>query len=293
MTTNTGDGNRRTITLEEGVTLELDFSDYDKQREAKYGKQLMQEASLRPEDTPETYQERLLSLYPKPEQQAYIKAMFTLSRAGVFGLYAMQSYAFGEQRVPEVEDLFPEGINQAVIGKGGQEGYTHIPLSMSRERANEVVLASNLASYHIKQAQAGIVSNYKNVLKGVIAGQVKVEGAPIPEQMKLRFAQLQIQIGSQIVGYEALEQVINAEIDRLVTPDYLELFTPKIAQKFTDVAQYITQPFNPIHMFVDTIECGLALDNLDIYVPSATNFDIVYSRVIKKTRPDWHTGEAN
>jgi hypothetical protein len=40
-------------------------------------------------------------------------------------------------------------------------------------------------------------------------------------------------------------------------------------------------------MFVDTLECGFALDNLDIYVPNLTVFDKVYSMVINKTRPGW------
>ncbi len=287
MTQITQDGEKRIITLEEGVTLELDMGEYERQREAKYGRELMNEASLKPEDTAETYQERLLLLYPHPEQQAYIKAMFTISQAGVFGMYAMQSYALNEQRVPEVEELYPEALNQDLQGKGGQAGYTDIPVQMSRSKANDVIIAANQASFQIKQAEKKIVEGHKSAIKRVISGEQPLESAPFDSQLKLRVAQLQLQIASRLVGQQVLDQVVTRELDGLVTPQYLELFTPEVSRKLSEIAGYITEPFNPIHMFVDTIECRLALDNLNIYVPDSTVFDKVYSRVINKTRPGW------
>lgn len=263
------------------------MGEYERYREAKYGGELMNESSLKPEDTAETYQERLLRLYPYPEQQAYIKAMFTISQAGVFGMYAMQSYAFNEQRVPEVEELYPEALNQDLQGKGGQIGYTDIPVHMSRSKANDVIIATNNASFQIKQAEKRIVEGHKSTIKKVINGEQPLESAPFDSQLKIRIAQLQLQISSRLVGQQALDQVLTRELNGLITPQYLELFTPEVAGKLSEIARYITEPFNPIHLFVDTIGCSLALDNLNIYVTESTVFDKVYSRVINKTRPGW------
>jgi hypothetical protein len=158
--------------------------EYQALREKRYGKELMNEASLRPEDTPETYQERLLCLYPKPEQQAYIKAMFAISEAAVFGMYAMQSYAFNEQIVPEVEEMFPQDLNSNLKGTGNQEGYTKIPLQMAQQSANSIIVAANIASYEIMEAERNIVNTYKQILKDFMCGNLDSNPASIDSREK-------------------------------------------------------------------------------------------------------------
>ncbi len=282
-----------TQTIEDGETRPEDdftFEPLHAYQREKYGNELMNEASLTPEDMPETYQKCLLDLYPNPEQQAYINAMFTISQAAVYGLYAMQSYAFNEQRIPEVEELYPADLNQALQGKGGQPGYTKIPLKMSPSKANDVITTTNLASFQIKQAEQKIVEEHKNTIKKVIRGKLPVTKAPLDSKLKLKIAQTLLPILSRFAGPKELDQSITEHLDERITPEYLALYTSEASEMFSEIAHYIAEPFSPTLLYGQVIDCSIAFDNLNIYIPPVATLE-VYSRVIDKARPGWSTGK--
>lgn len=147
--------------------------------QSQYPPELIQQAQLKPEDTPESYQERLLQLYPKPEQQAYINAMIAISRVAIFALNAMQSYKNNQPLLPVEANAFPEAQNSELIEKRDQEGYLDIPLPLNPDIENLVIVNANSAAFYVRQTETRIVKAQKDAIRAMLFDESAPNGLSI------------------------------------------------------------------------------------------------------------------
>jgi len=275
------------VTSQDGTEIHIPES-YVRERNAylfeKYGEDVQNASRLQPGEMPNQYRERLASLYPREDQRAYLDGMMAVAEAGTFGMYALQSYTLGEPLVPEVTSMYPLSQNQELIGKGV---VLDIPLKMSREATNKLIISCNSAAYHVKKTGDELVNKERQHLRRALSGEINLEDLPFTSKIKIGLVLKQLELGKGLLGKELAQQLLEEQVNQLVNHDLLDLFTPEVSKGFHKIALSCANPIDVIQLYTNLTFLSLATDNMDVFLWNYTDFSRVYDRVIKQTRKDW------
>lgn len=231
----------------------------------KYGPDLIQRSQRRDGEPVASYIDRLKELYPSDEQKAYLDALAAVTKIAIFGLLALQQYATGQTINAKVEAVFPQRLNQQIIGIGmNQDNSDKWLLSMEQEEANIAVKALNLGAHFIEQAGNQRVDKVRAELRRVLLGEN-------PEEPKWRkriiiiTKQLMILAARKLVGEELVEHILDTQLRALVTHESLGLSTDGVAKTMRSISDSIGGPFELPELVAKHVFFGLSLDDLDIY----------------------------
>lgn len=231
----------------------------------KYNQGLREGSKYRPGETPEEFFQRVLELYPDREQQNYILALKTAARPAAYGPYALQGFAEGQELDPKILQVYPSALNGHIIGKGlGDESLWK--LVMDREAANEVIRTCNVGAATVKAFGNRKVKESRQLVERLVLGKTRLENASLSQTLMIGIEQLKVRAASKFFGSILMEQMIRAEIERLITANSLELSTDRTSRTLKEIAEYVGQPFEPIQLLADTMfPAIMALDNMNIH----------------------------
>lgn len=233
--------------------------------DAKYPPQLREASRLLPEDTPETYLNRLLELYPDKAQQTYIRALYAVIPPGLYAPEAVVAYANNNQLDPKVSAVYPPELNRHLIGQGiGDKSLWH--LGMDPAAKVEVIRANNLAEYALRSFGNRKVAEVKAGIISKIKDKADLEGLTLPMALKITLNRLKIDLYKNIMGEDALAQLVSDQVDAIVSIDSLQLSTGRAADAFGHIARSTSGEVKAIEIYGDVTYLAIqALDDLDIH----------------------------
>lgn len=246
-----------------GITQEQ-YDRLDQYYERKYGTK-REESLWREGETPDSYLERLLKLYPGENQQTYLKTLFTTVPAGAYAMRALQAYAYEPDKPvdPRVAEYYPPELNTQAKGIAGDRSRWH--LKMSNSKAAEVIAACNSGVYKLKKWSHEEVKRQRETLLNLVTGKEKLpDGFPLRKRVKIGYNQIKLQLGKQIIGQQLFDEVVRKAVEESIPFGSLDI--DDSMQTFIDISEQANGAIDPIDFYIQgTFHPTLGLDDLDIY----------------------------
>ena len=231
---------------------------------AKYGNDHIQCVQLQPNESLQSYIDRLCIVYPEKYQQSYIRGAQQVLIAGAIGGIAYSHFQRGEP-IPEPmsEHFHPANIEEAMERKPDGSKFLVV---MNRDKAAEVIAACNLASFHVSEFQELVVHKVRDQALAVIHGTTEVGKIPLIDRIKVTAANLKLKFALNLTGEELFNELIKKEVEREITPESLHLPTRLTVQDFKTVADEVSKtPYEWIEVVASNMGILAGMDFCGIY----------------------------
>lgn len=254
----------------------------DRFYEKKYGAKKIEDSNWREGESPESYLQRLLELYPGENQQTYLKMLFVTTPAGVYGLRALMAYAYEPDKPvdPKVAEYYPPELNMNAKGIAGDQSRWY--LKMSNLKAAEVITACNSGVYKLKKWSHEEVKRQRETLINIVTGKENVpDWVSLRKKVKIGFRQIKLQLSKQIIGQQMFNEVVRKAAEESIPFGSLDI--DESAQTFIDIADQANGEISPIDFYVlSTFHPQLGLDDLDIHPDVGSNIFRAFDMPFRK-----------
>jgi len=243
----------------------------------KYGERYQQSALIE-DDTSETYRNRLVQLYPEPEQVAYIDAIFDIDRIIEFRFAAFESCSKGIPPQGEIGDMFPTALNQGLLNVDMKEIHKK-EINLSPQTANSMVRSCNLAIWGIEKVETQHTQPLKNSLLGYVKGIEKIDDNP-RKDLLLRYTR---RLAKKGIDSRTHENILRGEVNNLVNPLDVDLLTSFSIDSFKKIKEIIAKPLDFYEIYLEGIRTKLALDSCGIGIKDSSDIAKSIRRDIERS----------
>jgi hypothetical protein len=235
----------------------------------KYPPELIKESKFREGETPQEFYERLLEIYPKEEQKAYISALMTLAKPAAYGIHALIGLCSGEKLDTKILKIYPPDLNRDILGKmlPPEKMVTH-PLKIDYEMANEIIRTCNLTASLIDKFGNQKVKEAREIILDIILRKNKFNKTNPP---------LILKIAGFLIGRETIEENVKKIIEEEINSHSLGILTEATSEILKKIAKETAEGIKPIHFLFEMTKSTLYLDDMNIYPEVGKEMILAYN----------------